>query len=101
MGQQASTGLVTFNQFWAYVMPLFGAYLADARFGRYKTIHMAIMVAIVGHLILCASAAPSVIQKPHTAIGVFAVGLLILGVGTGGFKSNIGKEQYNMSCEEY
>jgi proton-dependent oligopeptide transporter, POT family len=26
MGQRASTGLVTFNQFWAYVMPLLGAY---------------------------------------------------------------------------
>jgi POT family proton-dependent oligopeptide transporter len=89
MGQRASTGLVTFNQFWAYVMPLFGAYLADAKFGRYKTIHIAIGCAIVGHLILVASAAPSVIGKPNTAIGVFSVGLIILGIGTGGFKSNI------------
>jgi POT family proton-dependent oligopeptide transporter len=67
MGQRASTGLVTFNQFWAYVMPLFGAYLADAKFGRYKTIHIAIGCAIVGHLILVASAAPSVIGKPNTS----------------------------------
>jgi len=43
MGQRASTGLVTFNQFWAYVMPVLGAYMADAHWGRYKTIHVAII----------------------------------------------------------
>lgn len=34
-GQQASTGLTTFSQFWAYLMPLFGGYLADTYLGRY------------------------------------------------------------------
>lgn len=86
MGQRASTGLVTFNQFWAYVMPLAGAYVADTYLGRYKTIHLAIGFALIGHLILVASAAPSVISNPSTSIGVFAVGLIILGIGTGGFK---------------
>lgn len=32
MGQRASTGLTTFNQFWAYLTPLLGAYIADGRF---------------------------------------------------------------------
>lgn len=27
MGQRASTGLTTFNQFWSYTMPLFGTSL--------------------------------------------------------------------------
>ncbi|ETI28381.1 hypothetical protein G647_00830 [Cladophialophora carrionii CBS 160.54] len=89
MGQRASTGLVTFNQFWAYVMPLLGAYMADAHWGRYKTIHAAIICAMVGHVILTASAAPSVIQNGSSALAAFAIGLIILGVGTGGFKSNI------------
>ncbi len=89
MGQRASTGLTTFNQFWAYVMPLFGAYIADTYLGRYKTIHIAIMAALIGHAVLTASAAPSVLKNPHSAIGAFAVGLIILGIGTGCFKSNI------------
>jgi len=29
MDQRASTGITTFNQFWQYLMPLFGAYVAD------------------------------------------------------------------------
>jgi POT family proton-dependent oligopeptide transporter len=89
MGQRASTGLTTFNQFWAYVMPLLGAYIADTYLGRYKTIHLAILCAMIGHIVLTAAAAPSVIAKPDSAIGAFIVGLIILGVGTGCFKSNI------------
>ena len=89
MGQRASFGLVTFNQFWAYVTPLAGAYIADVFLGRYKTIHIAIMCAIIGHVVLTASAAPSVIVRPDAAIGAFIVGLIVLGIGTGLFKSNI------------
>ncbi|KAK5230443.1 hypothetical protein LTR47_007585 [Exophiala xenobiotica] len=80
MGQRASTGLKMFNEFWAYVMPLWG---------RYKTIHAAIVCAIVGHVILTASAAPSVIKHNGSALAAFIIGLIIMGVGTGGFKSNI------------
>lgn len=29
LGQQASTGLVTFNSFWVYVTPIAGGYIAD------------------------------------------------------------------------
>ncbi|KAF4626354.1 hypothetical protein G7Y89_g11802 [Cudoniella acicularis] len=50
--QQASTGITTFNQFWVYVIPLFGAYMADAHWGRYKTIVIALAFAIVGHIII-------------------------------------------------
>lgn len=89
MGQRASTGLTTFNQFWAYVMPLLGAYLADAHLGRYKTIHLAILFAMVGHIILTASAAPSVLKSSNGALAAFIIGLIVLGVGTGLFKSNI------------
>jgi POT family proton-dependent oligopeptide transporter len=38
---------------------------------------------------LTASAAPTVIAKPNASIGVFSLGLIIFGIGTGLFKSNI------------
>ena len=88
-GQQASTGLTTFNQFWVYLIPLFGAYVADTYLGRYKTILISIFIAIVGHVVLTASAAPAVIAQPHSAMGAFVIGLIIMGIGTGGFKPNI------------
>jgi POT family proton-dependent oligopeptide transporter len=88
-GQQASTGLTTFNQFWAYLMPLFGGYIADTYLGRYMTIQCSIAFAILGHILLIISSLPTVMDSPDTALGVFALALVILGLGTGGFKSNI------------
>lgn len=97
MGQRASTGMTQFNQFWSYFTPLFGAWIADEYWGRYKTIQYANLVALIGHILLIFSAIPQVIVKPNVAIGIFAVGLVIMGIGTGGFKSNISPliaEQY-------
>ncbi|BCS21429.1 putative MFS peptide transporter [Aspergillus puulaauensis] len=97
MGQQASTGLTLFNSFWAYVMPLAGAWVADQYLGRFRTIMFSIAAALIGHVILIISAIPPVIANPNGAIGCFAIGLIIMGVGTGGFKSNISAliaEQY-------
>lgn len=89
MGQRASTGLGTFNTFWVYIIPLFGAYIADTYWGRYKTICVSIAVAIVGHVILVASAAPMVLENLQGAKAAFILGMIIMGVGTGGFKPNI------------
>lgn len=114
LGQQASTGITTcgskphenikhdtdyptVNAFWSYFTPLFGAYLADQYWGRYLTIQYSIFVALIGHIILIMSAIPPVIVHPSAAISVFSIGLVIMGIGTGGFKSNISPliaEQY-------
>lgn len=67
-------------------MPLLGAYLADQYWGRYKTIMVSIGAALVGHTILCVSAAPAVIRHPKGGIAAFTIGLVIMGLGTGGFK---------------
>lgn len=88
-GQQTSTGLTTFNQFWAYLMPLLGGYIADTYLGRFATIQWSILAALVGHTILIVSSIPSVMDNEQGALGCFAVGLVIMGLGTGGFKSNI------------
>ncbi|KAF8823385.1 hypothetical protein HHX47_DHR10000303 [Lentinula edodes] len=80
-GQQASSGLVTFYGFWAYVVPLLGAYIADAHWGRYKTIFWAIMIALVGHIILIVSAVPGVIEKTEGATACFVIGMIVTGFG--------------------
>jgi POT family proton-dependent oligopeptide transporter len=89
MGKQVAFSLTTFNSFWVYVCPLLGAYIADTYLGRYKTIFYSVLVAEVGHIILTASAAPSVLAHSNTSLGVFILGLIIMGLGTGTFKPNI------------
>lgn len=72
-----------------YLIPLFGAWVADTYLGRYKTIVWSVMIAIVGHVILTASAAPGVLSNTSGALACFIIGVVIMGVGTGGFKPNI------------
>jgi len=96
MGQRASFGLTTFYQFWCYVTPLYGAYVADTYWGRYKTISVSIGIAMLGHLLMIISALPGVIDH-KASIGVFALSLVVTGIGTGGFKANVSPlvaEQY-------
>lgn len=64
-------------------------WLADAKLGRYKTIHIAICVSTVAHVILVAASAPSVIVHPNNSLGAFVIGMLTLCVGTGMFKANV------------
>ncbi|KAI3538682.1 POT family protein [Colletotrichum filicis] len=89
MGQRASQGVSLVNQFWAYLVPLFGGWLADSKLGRYKVIHIAIAVSTVAHIILTVAAAPSVISKGKVAFAPFFLGLFTLCCGTGLFKANI------------
>ncbi|KAL4875356.1 POT family-domain-containing protein [Aspergillus karnatakaensis] len=88
-GQRAATGLILFNTFWCYFMPIIGAWIADEFWGRLKTIHVSIAIAMLGHVILVISALPPVIRHPTPALICFSIGLVIFGIGVGGFKSNI------------
>ncbi|KAK7429409.1 hypothetical protein QQZ08_004001 [Neonectria magnoliae] len=89
MGAQAAQALSLFNQFFAYVMPLVGAWVADARLGRFWTLHIAIGISTIAHVILVAASAPGVIVKADASFGVFILGLIALCVGTGFFKANV------------
>ncbi|KAF2277375.1 PTR2-domain-containing protein [Westerdykella ornata] len=99
MGQRAAFGITTFNSFWAYTTPIIGAIIADEYLGRFNTIFLAIGFSIVGHILLIISALPTVLDSGK-AIAPFMLGVIILGFGTGAFKSNISPliaEQYRQT----
>lgn len=89
LGQRTSFALTTFNSFWQYTMPLFGAWIADSYLGRFRTIGVALIVDIIGHLILIVSGLPPVIKNPNGSLAAFTIGIIFMGVGTGGFKPNV------------
>ncbi|ORY61177.1 proton-dependent oligopeptide transporter family, partial [Leucosporidium creatinivorum] len=66
-----------------------GAYIADTYWGRYKTICWAVVIALVGHVLLTVSAIPSLVANPNRSLACFVIAIVVMGVGTGGFKSNI------------
>jgi POT family proton-dependent oligopeptide transporter len=50
---------------------------------------MAIVIAIVAHVILTVASIPSVLTNPDGAFGAYIIGMLTLCLGTGFFKANI------------
>lgn len=104
MGHQSATGLNLFFQLWAYVSPIIGAIIADQYLGKYVTILVFCVVYIVGLLILLLTSLPvslahgaglvstSVLQLKNFTDriqGGFIAAAIIIGLGTGGIKSNI------------
>ncbi|KAF2867136.1 POT family-domain-containing protein [Massariosphaeria phaeospora] len=89
LGQRVAQAITLTNSMMVYFFPLLGAWVADTYLGRFKTIVYAIIIAEIGHVLLTASAAPGMLEKPPQALGLFIIGLVIMAVGTGGFKPNI------------
>ncbi|KAI7892110.1 POT family-domain-containing protein [Mucor mucedo] len=95
-GQQTATALTTFFQFWCYVTPIIGAIIADQYLGKYRSILLFAMIYLCGLIILTATASPMGIESGAAFPG-FIVSIIIIGLGTGGIKSNVSPlvaEQY-------
>lgn len=88
MGSRASTGLVTFNMFWCYITPLFAAWVADSYLGRFKTICWGVLIAEIGHILLVIAGIPGVMDDNEGAKACFIIALVVMGTGTGVFKSS-------------
>jgi POT family proton-dependent oligopeptide transporter len=52
-------------------------------------IMISIACAVAGHVILVIGATPSMLQSTHAALVTFIIGIIVFGLGTGGFKPNI------------
>ncbi|KAI9820420.1 MAG: peptide transporter ptr2 [Thelocarpon impressellum] len=96
LGQTGATGLTNFFQFWCYVTPILGAIIADQYLGKYKTIMYFSLVYMVGLIILFLTSLPVAIEN-GAAMGGLIAAMIIIGLGTGGIKSNVSPliaEQY-------
>ncbi|KAL9336865.1 hypothetical protein Peur_071353 [Populus x canadensis] len=96
-----------------YVMPLLGAFLADAYLGRYWTIASFSIIYVFGMTLLTLSASihglkPScdrtnVCHTTGLQTSVFFLGLYLIALGTGGIKpcvSSFGADQFDDSDED-
>ncbi|CAN0926361.1 Protein NRT1/ PTR FAMILY 8.1 [Linum grandiflorum] len=97
-----------------YVMPLLGAFLADAYLGRYWTIAAFSIIYVFGMTLLTMSASlhalkptcndsTNVCHPTASQTSVFFLGLYLIALGTGGIKpcvSSFGADQFDDSDEE-
>jgi len=70
------------------VTPIIGAIVADQYLGKYNTILLFCFVYLAGLLILTCTSIPSALEN-GAGLGGFIASILIIGLGTGGIKSNV------------
>ncbi|OJD32578.1 mfs peptide transporter [Diplodia corticola] len=96
LGQHGATLTSSFFQFWCFLTPIFGAVVADQYLGKYWTVVYFSMVYMSGIAVLFLTSLPSSIEAGYAYPGLL-VAILIIGLGTGGIKSNVSPliaEQY-------
>lgn len=87
-GQQTATLLTTFFQFFGYLTPIAGAIVADQFWGKYKAIFLSCFIYMFGLLVLVLTSIPQSINAGVALPGLI-IAIIILGIGTGGVKSNV------------
>ncbi|KAG5358545.1 Peptide transporter PTR2 [Yarrowia sp. B02] len=88
-GLRVATALTLVLQFLSYLTPLLGAYLADSKYGRFRTIWIGTVICGIGHVVIVIAGIPGIIEHVKPALGIFIAGLMIFAVGTGLFKPNL------------
>lgn len=63
-------------------IPLFGAWVADTKLGRYKTITLGVFMCGVAYIVSIFGAIPSALQAGH-ALAPFLIGYFVLAFGIG------------------
>ena len=88
LNSSGATGLSYFFQFWCYITPIFGGYMADTHWGKYNTIAVGTGIYIIGILILFVTSVPSITDR-NTGIGGFIASIILIGIATGMIKANL------------
>ncbi|KAF3994198.1 hypothetical protein FT663_00168 [Candidozyma haemuli var. vulneris] len=88
LDQHGATALSYFWQFWCYVTPIFGAWVADTYFGKFNTICIFSVVYILGIFVLFITSIPSIADRDASLAG-FIIAVIVIGLGTGGVKANV------------
>ncbi|OAG03645.1 PTR2-domain-containing protein [Paraphaeosphaeria sporulosa] len=86
--QSRATALSNFFQFWCYITPTLGAIVADQYLGKYLTIKYFSVLYMLGIVILFVTSLPYSIEHGGAFPGLITA-MVIIGLGTGGIKSNV------------
>jgi dipeptide/tripeptide permease len=66
----------------AYSLPIFGAWVADTKIGRYPAILLGVLICGVAHIIQVFGALPKVLQSGD-GLAPFLISVFILAIGAG------------------
>ncbi|KAH0425634.1 POT family protein [Colletotrichum camelliae] len=88
LGLRTASALGLLFTFLAYVIPIFGAWIADVKIGRYQAIGWGVFIGGVAHVIMVGGAAPALLQAGK-GVAPFLISYFLLAIGAGIFKPNV------------
>ncbi|KAH8884148.1 POT family protein [Thozetella sp. PMI_491] len=88
LGLQTASAIGLLFTFLAYVIPIFGAWIADVKIGRYPAILLGVLIGAIAHIIMVGGAAPAVLQAGK-GVAPFLISFFLLAIGAGIFKPNV------------
>lgn len=88
-GLQTATALTLLLTFLAYVVPLYGGFVADTQIGRFKAIWIGVFAGFVSHVLFVIAALPSVLKNGDAALAPTIIAIITLAFGTGFIKPNL------------
>ncbi|KAL5087890.1 hypothetical protein Trisim1_007299 [Trichoderma cf. simile WF8] len=88
LGEQIANATSQSFSLLAYCLPLIVGYLADTRFGRFPMIFWGVIICGVGHVLIVAGGAKTLIDNGTAKIPFF-IGVYILAIGAAMFKPNV------------
>ncbi|KAL6790349.1 hypothetical protein GGI42DRAFT_336903 [Trichoderma sp. SZMC 28013] len=88
LGEQIANATSQSFSLLAYCLPLVVGYLADTRFGRFPMIFWGVIICGVGHVLIVAGGAKTLIDNGTAKIPFF-IGVYILAIGAAMFKPNV------------
>ncbi|EHK20220.1 uncharacterized protein TRIVIDRAFT_90008 [Trichoderma virens Gv29-8] len=88
LGEQIANATTQSFSLLAYCLPLIVGYLADTRFGRFPMIFWGVIICGVGHVLIVAGGAKTLIDNGTAKIPFF-IGVYILAIGAAMFKPNV------------
>lgn len=88
MGETRANATTQSFSLLAYCLPIFVAYLADTRFGRFNMIFWGVIVCGIGHILIVVGGSKELIASGTAKIPFF-LGVYILAIGAAMFKPNV------------
>lgn len=88
LGLHTASALTLLLTFLAYVVPLYGGFVADTKTGKVKAIWIGVYAGLISHILFLVAGIPKVIALGHGIVPlIFAI--LTLAFGTGFIKPNL------------
>ncbi|GMF53987.1 unnamed protein product [[Candida] boidinii] len=89
LGLQLASFLNQMLTFLAYLLPLYGGYLSDTKWGKMKSIWFGTIVGALGHIILVIATIPFIMSNVLISVSLTFISIVLIGISAGFIKPNL------------